>query len=441
MKLKRKTTIHYTGKVHDLTVEGTHSYNIEGVPVHNSVGGSLVAYLMGITDCDPIRFGLLFERFINPDRIDLPDADLDFMSERRHEVIAYLIAKYGQARVSGVSNFLTLGPASAIRDVSKAFGLDERDYNCSKFAPKEHGMNIKLSIAADTTPEIGAFRDKFPPIWETCLTLEGTMRTVGQHAAGIVVGGCDLVERGVIERRKGESVVCFDKRMIEDQGLIKLDVLGLSTLDLVDLTLKFIRKRHSKQINIMRISLDDVPTLEMVSAGNTVGVFQFDGGSPRRILRDMAKGGTLAFEDLSATNALNRPGPLDAGLVEQYVKRRSGEEAVSYPHPAAEAALSETYGVLVYQEQLMRMAFDMCGMSGAEADVLRKAIGKKDAVLMGKQKNKFVEGAIAGEIEIELDDGRIIKVHRSRKFKIKGSTEKKTVEEIFTEDLELDEII
>jgi len=360
-----------------------------------SIGGSLVAYLMGITDCDPIRFGLLFERFINPDRIDLPDADLDFMSERRHEVIAYLIGKYSQARVAGVSNFMTLGPASAIRDVSKAFGLDERDYNCSKFAPKEHGQNVPLEQAAEITPEIGAFRDKFGPIWETCLTLEGTMRTVGQHAAGVVIGGCDLVERGVIERRKGdERVVCWDKRVVEEQGLVKMDILGLSTLDLIDLTLTYIRKRHSKRVNLMRIPLDDPKVLENFAEGNTTGIFQMESGGMRRLIRELGKGGTITFDDITAATALYRPGPMDSGMMDSYWKRKQGLEAVEYEHPALEAATKDTFGVICYQEQVMRASSDVAGYTLAEADKLRKIMGKKQPEEMAKQRDKFVNGCV-----------------------------------------------
>ncbi len=241
-------------------------------PGRGSIGGSLVAYLMGITDCDPIRFGLLFERFINPDRIDLPDADLDFMASRRHEVFQYLVDKYGKARTAGVSNFLTLGPASTIGKISKAAGLPPMVYEpVSKAMPKKHGAHVPLIEAAEQVAEIGKFRDANPIIWEKGLELEGVINAFGQHAAGIVIAGCDLTERGVIERRKEAKdeeerglthVVNWDKRQVEDQGLVKMDVLGLQALDLMELTLRYIKERHAKKINLLAIPLDDEKVLD-----------------------------------------------------------------------------------------------------------------------------------------------------------------------------------
>lgn len=363
-------------------------------PGRGSVGGSLVAYLLGITDCDPLRFGLLFERFINPDRIDLPDADLDFMSERRHEVVEYLTNKYGAARVAGVSNFLTIGPASAIKDVGKALGLDESETRASKLAPKEHGANVKLTPAADMVAEIGAFRDKYPPVWNVCLNLEGVMRTVGQHAAGIVVGGCDLVERAPIERRKGESVVAWDKRIVEDQGLVKMDILGLSTLDLINLTVKYIRERHKERVDLLRIPLDDAKVLDNFANAISTGIFQFESGGMRRLLKELGKDGTITFEDVTAATALYRPGPMESGMMDSYYLRKQGEESVDYDHPLLEEVLKETYGVFVYQEEVMQASRVIAGYTGAEADKLRKIMGKKLPEEMEKERDKFVSGCV-----------------------------------------------
>jgi len=363
-------------------------------PGRGSVGGSLVAYLMGITDCDPIRFGLLFERFINPDRIDLPDADLDFMSTRRGEIIDYLTSKYGEKRVAGVSNFIALGPASAIRDVAKAFGLPESLYACTKLMPKKHGAHIPLKEAADMVPEIGEFRDKFGPIWETSLKVEGVTKTLGRHAAGIVVGGCDLVERGVIERRKDGATVNWDKRIVEDMGLVKMDILGLETLDLIKLTLDYIRRRHSKKVDLMRIPLDDEKVLANFAKALTVGIFQFESGGMRRLLKELGKDGTITFDDITAATALYRPGPMESGMMDSYWRRKQGIESVEYDHPLMEPILAPTFGVMVYQEQVMQVSRVIAGYSAPDADKLRKIMGKKLPEEMKKERSKFVEGCV-----------------------------------------------
>lgn len=364
-------------------------------PGRGSVGGSLVAYLMGITDCDPIRFDLLFERFINPDRLDLPDADLDFMSERRHEVVQYLTDKYGADRVAGVANFMALGTASSIRDVSRVLDMPEAEYRCSKYAPKEHGAIVPLAESAEKVSEIAAFRDKYEEVWAICLHLEGVMRNLGQHAAGIVVAGCDLTERAFIDRRKGgEGTVNWDKRIVEDQGLIKMDILGLSTLDLIDLTMKYIRQRHSKKVNLATVPLDDATVLELFAKGRTTGVFQFESGGMRRLLRELGKDGDISFEDITAATALYRPGPMESGMMDSYWKRKQGLEYVEYDHPLLEPILKPTFGVWVYQEQVMQTAVAICGYTAADADKLRKIMGKKLPEEMAKERGKFVAGAI-----------------------------------------------
>jgi DNA polymerase-3 subunit alpha len=363
-------------------------------PGRGSVGGSLVAYLMGITDCDPIRFGLLFERFINPDRIDLPDIDLDFMSERRHEIIEYLVDKYGQGRVAGVSNFSALQAASSIRDIGRVMGMSERDTRCSKMTPKAHGAHIPLIECAKMVPDIQEFADKHEPLWNIMTRLEGTMRNYGQHAAGVIVSGCDLVERGVIERRKEGAVVNWDKRIVEDMGLVKMDVLGLSTLDLIKLTLDYIRERHGKRVNLMRIPLDDKDVLENFAKGLTTGVFQFESGGMRRLLKELGSDGTITFDDITAATALYRPGPMESGMMDSYYLRKQGREMVEYDHPNMEPILSPTFGVMVYQEQVMQVAREIAGYSAPDADKLRKIMGKKLPEEMKKERGKFVEGCV-----------------------------------------------
>lgn len=364
-------------------------------PGRGSVGGSLVAYLMGITDCDPIRFGLLFERFINPERIDLPDADLDFMSERRHEVVDYLVKKYGEKRVAGVSNFGTLASASSIRDVSRVTGIPEKDYSVSKFVPKLHGQNVALPEARKQVAEIDDFANNYPGFWPIMERLEGTIRNFGQHAAGVVVGGVDLVERAVIERRKEGNVVCWDKRIVEDQGLIKMDILGLTTLDLIKLTLDYVRERSGKRIDLNRIPLDDEKVLTNFAKANTTAVFQFESGGMRRLLKELGSTGKITFDDITAATALYRPGPMESGMMDSFYLRKQGNEEIEYDHPLMETVLEETFGVIVYQEQVMKISQVIAGYSGAAADKLRKIMGKKLPEEMKKERKKFVDGAVA----------------------------------------------
>lgn len=362
-------------------------------PGRGSVGGSLVAYLMGITDVDPIRFGLIFERFINPSRKDLPDIDLDFMSTRRHEVIEYLVERFGASKVAGISNYTMLGSSSGIKDAGRVFGIDPVKLNASKFVPKVHGSPVSLEVAEKEVAEISMLADNYPEMWRNAVKLQGTLRSLGRHAAGTIVAGCDITDLAVVERRSGEPTINWDMRVAESMGLVKLDILGLSTLDTIGRTLDFIKKRHPKVPDILSIPLDDERTLKAFSEGKTVGVFQFEGGAARRILKDMSKVSPVSFDDIVAANALNRPGPIDAGLVAKYVDAKNGEAENELADPAMEDALKETYNVIVYQEQVMKVAVDLCGFSLADADILRKAMGKKDAEMMAKVRTQFVDGA------------------------------------------------
>lgn len=363
-------------------------------PGRGSVGGSLVAYLMGITDIDPIRFGLLFERFINPDRLDLPDADLDFMSGKRHMVVDYIINKYGRDNVAGVVNFSTLGAASALRDTARLHGLEPWEYACSKQMEKEHGVSVGLVESAERVPDIEKFKNERPVLWDYALRLEGANRGLSQHAAGVIVTGTPVVGSAVVSTRGDLPVVQWDKTQVENFGLIKMDILGLNTLDLIESCLDYIRERHSKRINLLMLPLDDERVLKAFGRGDTTGVFQFAGGGMKKLLKELAMGGPLDFNDLCATTALFRPGPLDAGLCDRYVQVKQGAAKPYYEHPALEECLSETFGVIVYQEQVMKVCRVLCGMTPGEADGVRKAMGKKDAVKMAEYKEMFIAGAV-----------------------------------------------
>ena len=412
-------------------VRWSKSENIFVGPGRGSVGGSLVAYLIGITDVDPIRFELLFERFINPDRLDLPDADLDFMSTRRQEVVDYLARKWGAANVAGIVNYNTMGARSVLRDVGRIYGLTGSELDVTKYIGDTHGVSANLEEAHEHSADVQAWAQRYPGIWAHALKLEGKMRAFGTHAAGVVVAGEPLTNRAVVEKRGGARVINWDKRVSEEQGLIKLDVLGLSTLDMFDQAISLIMKRHTHRLDINQLPLDDEKTLAIFDTARTAGVFQFEGGSVRRLLKEMAKSKPLNFEDLVALNALNRPGPLDAGLTESYIKRRAGQEAVTYPHPSLEPVLKGTYGVICYQEQVMQVARALCGFTPGEADTLRKAMGKKDPVMMAQQRDKFVDGAAAGNVTITTDDGKTHTINRKSPLRVAESDNLYTVEEIF----------
>jgi uracil-DNA glycosylase family 4 len=361
-------------------------------PGRGSVGGSLVAYLIGITDVDPIRFDLLFERFINPERLDLPDADLDFMSSKRHMVIEYLTAKYGSDRVAGISNYSTLASASALRDAGRMYGLSGLEMNATKLVPKEHGQSFSLTDAAKAVPEIDKFRDDFPQVWAHALHLEGALRAFGRHAAGVVVAGEPLVNRAVVETRSDAPVVNWDKRTVEDWGLVKMDILGLSTLDVMEIARHYIHERHGIDVNYLQLPFEEERVMQAFGRGDTTGVFQFESPGMKKLLRDLAEGGTLTFEDITAATALYRPGPMDSGLMDDYVAIKQGIRSPSYDHPNMVNALKSTNGVIVYQEQVMQVAVDLAGFTRAEADHLRKAMGKKDKDKMAESRQKWIDG-------------------------------------------------
>lgn len=408
-------------------------------PGRGSVGGSLIAYLIGITEVDPIRFDLLFERFINPDRLDLPDADLDFMSSRRHEVVEYLSDKYGADRVAGISNYSTLGAASALRDTGRIFGLSGIEMAATKLVPKEHGISYTLEEAAAAVPEIDKFRMDQPEVWKHALKLEGAMRAFGQHAAGIVVAGEPIVKRAVYETRGGTPVVNWDKRVVEDLGLVKMDLLGLSTLDTLAIAAQYIKEHHGIEVDYTAIPLDDPKVLDAFGAGETTGVFQVEGSGARKMLKQMGAAGDMSFNDVVALNALNRPGPLDSGIADSYIERKNGRESVAYPHQRTESFLKETYGVPIYQEQIMKIAVSLCGFTNTEADHLRKAIGKKDKDKMKEHSEHFINNAVAGYAMATLSDGRVIEVHPLKLVRVKGEGRKVTVKEAFERDLDIEE--
>lgn len=357
-------------------------------PGRGSVGGSLIAFLIGITEVDPIRFDLIFERFINPDRLDLPDIDLDFMSSRRNEILTHLSEKFGQDRVAGISNYAILGASSSLRGISKAHGLHDSEYSCSKLIPQNTTLEDNLTEIA----ELEAFALNNVDVWNKSCAAQGVFRNFGKHAAGIVVAGEPITKRAVLERRSNELIINWDKRVVEDFGLIKLDVLGLTTLDVLALANEYHEEIHGKRIEFTSISLDDAEVMDAFGNGDTVGVFQFESGGMQSLLRSLSEESRLTFDEITAATALYRPGPIDSGLMDTFVNIKQGNEEPFYLHTNMKAALEPTYSVIVYQEQVMQIARDLAGFSMAESDHLRKAMGKKDPAMMAKYRDKWVSG-------------------------------------------------
>jgi DNA polymerase-3 subunit alpha len=358
-------------------------------PGRGSAAGSLVAYALGITDCDPLRFGLIFERFLNPERVSPPDIDVDFCQTRRPEVIDYVRHKYGSTCVSQIITFGTLGAKSVIRDVGRVMGMSYGDTDrIAKMIPQE--LNITLADARKKNPDLKAAieADKaVERLYETAMKLEGLTRGTGVHAAGVVIGSTDLTEYVPLTRgNEGEAVTQFAMSPLTELGMLKMDFLGLKTLTVVNDAVKLIR-RHTPAFKIEDIPLDDRRTFELLSRGATTAVFQLESGGMANLCRNF---GVETIEHIIALLALYRPGPMD--LIPDFIDRKKGKAKIEYLHPLMEDVSRETYGILIYQEQVQKAANLLAGYTLGAADMLRRAMGKKDPEKMAQQRKIFVEG-------------------------------------------------
>ncbi|EIP3714896.1 DNA polymerase III subunit alpha [Escherichia coli] len=391
-----------------------------GIPVgpgRGSSAGSLVAWCIGITNVDPIRHGLLFERFINPERLDLPDADLDFSQARRHEVIEYLNERYGEDYVAGIPNFTYLGAASALRDIARIYGVESADMAVSKELKNVEDDSLPLEELREQLASLDKYATKYPDAFNAACKLQSLMRGFGRHAAGMIVAGVPLTERTPVERRGDARCIAFDKRYCEAMGLIKLDVLGLATLDLLDSAKRYIKENTGEDINLDAISLEDRKVLDGFAAGYTQGVFQLESGPMRKLLKDLGGGiEPMSFKTVVATTALFRPGPIQSGMLDDYVSVAKGFMAPHSIHPRLEEVTRETNGVLLYQEQIMQSSRVLAGFSMAEADALRSAIGKKNMDKMKAIGSDFVERAQAGWVTLSLKNGGTVEVHKHAKL-------------------------
>jgi DNA polymerase III subunit alpha len=362
-------------------------------PGRGSAAGSMVAWSLGITEIDPLKYDLLFERFLNPERISMPDIDIDFCQARRGEVIDYVTRKYGRENVAQIVTFSQLKPKLAVRDVTRVLSLPVAlGDRIAKLVPD--GPDVNFKKAMEESPALREAVESDPAVRRIVTIaerLEGLSRHAGMHAAGVVIAPRPIIEYLPLYRTsKDEITTQFDMNAVERMGLLKIDFLGLITLDIIDETVAAVRERTGETIAMDRLPLDDEKTYELFRSGRTACVFQFDSSGMRDLLR---RAKPRVFADLAALNALYRPGALDAGTVEDYVRRRNGTSKVTYPLPEIQEILKETLGILVYQEQVMQIAQRVAGYSLAEADLLRKAIGKKKREIMAAEGKKFFDRA------------------------------------------------
>jgi DNA polymerase-3 subunit alpha len=368
-----------------------------GIPVgpgRGSAAGSLVGYSMGITDIDPLQNELLFERFLNPERVSLPDIDVDFCMNRRGEVIDYVTRKYGREQVAQIITFGTMAAKAAIKDVGRVLDMPYAEVDrIAKMIPGIPGMTIDKAMAdSSQLAEVYSREPQIKELIDTAKKLEGMVRNAGVHAAGVVISPVPLDELVPLFKTKNDEIVtAYDMKAVEKMGLLKMDFLGLTTLTIVDDALKLILQNCGEKVDLEKVALDDHATYERVfHNGYTSGIFQFESEGMRDVLRRY-KPSTL--EDLTALNALYRPGPIQGGMIDDFIERKWGRRRVEYELPELEKLLKETLGVIVYQEQVMQIANVLAGYSLGEADLLRRAMGKKDPDEMGKQRDRFLSGA------------------------------------------------
>ena len=366
----------------------------KGIPVgpgRGSAAGSLVAYILAITDIDPLRFGLIFERFLNPERVSPPDIDIDFCMERRGEVIDYVRNKYGHRAVSQIVTFGTLSSKAVLKDVCRVLGMSYGDGDrLSKMIPIEAAKPLPLALAAEKNPDLKRAIETEPAtrqVWEFATVLEGLTRGTGVHAAGVVIGDRDLDEFIPLARDKEEQVITqYAGGPLNDLGLLKMDFLGLKTLTLIEDALELIHER-APGFDLETISFEDPNTVAMLNRGETVGVFQLESGGMTNVCKQFDITG---IDDITAILSLYRPGPMD--LIPDYIRRKKGLTKIKYEHPLLREVCADTYGIMIYQEQVQRAANVLAGYTLGQADLLRRAMGKKDKEKMAKERVNFTRG-------------------------------------------------
>ncbi|MBI4357954.1 MAG: DNA polymerase III subunit alpha [Candidatus Omnitrophica bacterium] len=361
-------------------------------PGRGSVAGSLVAYSLGITTIDPIRQGLIFERFLNPERISMPDIDIDFCYERRDEVIDYVRKKYGQESVAHIITFGTMAARAVIRDVGRVMGMSYQEVDrLAKLVPAELDMTIERALQMEPRlRDLATTDEHVKQLIETSKALEGLSRHASTHAAGIVISDGPLHEYCPLFKANETITTQYDMAAVEKIGLLKMDFLGLRTLTVIEEACKIVSRTFNQDLKIEAVPLDDSVTYEMLGKGEAIGIFQLESSGMRDLLKKMKPS---RFGDLVALLALYRPGPLGSGMVDDFIRRMHNPTLIQYDHPALEPILKETYGIILYQEQVMQIVSALAGFSLAKADSLRRAMGKKIPEIMEREKKSFIEGA------------------------------------------------
>ncbi len=363
-------------------------------PGRGSAAGSIVAYLLEITNIDPIRYELLFERFLNPERISMPDIDIDFSDERRDEVLQYVTEKYGTEKVSKVCTFGTLAAKAALKDVGRAQGVAFSEMNAmTKILPNRPGFTLKDAEKVPDFQTLIKTKSHLKKVFDVATKLEGCVRHVSVHACAVMIAAEELTKYTPVQWAPGAEeikITQFPYQQLEHLGLLKMDFLGLKNLSVLEKAVANIKLTTGKEIDLTAIPVDDEKVFQMMAEGETTGVFQFESAGMRRYLKELKP---TEFEDLVAMNALYRPGPME--YIPQYIEGKHNPEKVKYMHPVLEPILKKTYGIAVYQEQVLKIAQVFAGFSLGEADILRKAIGKKIASILAKEREHFIEGAVA----------------------------------------------
>ena len=375
-----------------------HEAGIQTGPGRGSAAGSLVSYLLNITKVDPIEYQLLFERFLNPERYTMPDIDLDFPDNRREDILDYVRRKYGENHVAQIATFGTFGSKQALRDVCRVLGLTTvQAGEWSKAIPNQLGINLKTAYEQSKNLQTLVSRSpKNQLIFETACRIEGLPRHLSTHAAGVVLYDKPLTDViPLIYKDQQMPITQYTMKYVEQIGLLKMDFLGLTNLSILHDSIELTKSIYQHEIILNEIPLDDEKTLELFQMADTNGIFQFESDGIRRVLKKLRP---TNLEDIAAVNALYRPGPMEQ--IDTFIKRKHGQEVVKYPHPILESILQSTYGVMVYQEQVMQVTSQMAGFTLGQADILRRAIGKKDAKVIEKEKAHFIEGAIGKGIDV-----------------------------------------